>query len=361
MTPDTGILTQLLNDFRNIFTLGLSNIQTDANYVLGSLIVIDLVLALLLKNSDSDTLKLLVEKTLKYGFFIYLVLNYRSLVTIVLKSFAMIGLKAGGNSITQAMLSDPSALSEYGIFVSQPIFNHIANYTGMDAIYNIGDILISFVMGLLIIASFAMVGIQVFITYLEFYIVGCLALILIPWGANQHTSFLGEKAIGAVFSFGIKLMVLSFIASAAVPLVSKWVLPEDPTFQMMIYTLLGSAAIAFLSWHAPQVAAGLLAGSPSFGAATAAGSFLAAVSAVGAAKTAMGTAAGGAMRSMGSVAQAAQIGATAKGGFKGAMAGISRSAMANSAFGQGRQDTHYAMRVHASAMRAAGMKDRLAS
>ena len=60
-----------------------------------------------------------------------------------------------------------------------------------------------------------LIGIQIFITYLEFYVIATLALILLPFGVNRRTAFLGEKAIGAVLSFGIKLMVLAFIAAVA--------------------------------------------------------------------------------------------------------------------------------------------------
>jgi type IV secretion system protein TrbL len=122
---------------------------------------------------------------------------------------------------------------------------------------------------------FFIIGIQIFITYLEFYVVATLALILIPFGVNKHTAFLGEKAIGAVLSFGIKLMVLAFIASIAVPLVKTWSLPTDPSNEQIFCLLLGSLAITFLAWHAPGVAAGLLSGSPSLTGGSAAGFALA--------------------------------------------------------------------------------------
>lgn len=359
MTPDTGILTQLLIDFRHLFSIGVGNLKADTNWLLMTLITIDLVMAILLNLGDLDYRKLLIEKILKYGFFIFLVTNYYKLANVILQSFAMIGLKAGGWGITSKMLTDPSALSEHGIKVAQPIFNHITSYSGMDVMFNLGDIILSTIMGLLIIGSFFVMGIQFFITYLEFYIVGCVALILIPFGANKYTAFLGEKAIGAVISFGIKLMVLSFIASATIPLVSKWVLPESPTFQMMLYTLLGSLAIAFLSMHAPTVAAGLLSGAPSFSAGMAAGAAMAGAGAAGVAKSALGSAAGGIMSTAGATVQAAKMGAAQGGGLKGATQGVKNLAAASSSFGQGKQNAYRSMAHQGMAMRAAGMKGRL--
>lgn len=352
MTPDTGILTQLLQDFRNVFTAGVGFIKGDASTLLGILILIDLILALLLNLDDGDHIKTLIRKTLKYGVFIGIVLYYRDITNIILEGFKWVGLTAGGGGISEARLSDPSSIAEFGAYITKPIFDHIASFTGMDAMFNLGDILTSLIMGLLIIGCFFIIGIQIFITYLEFYIVGCLALILVPFGANKYTAFVGEKAIGAVLSFGVKLMVLSFIASAAIPLISQWTLPEDPTLQQCMYTLLGSAAIAFLAFHAPGVASGLLSGAPSLSAGTAASSALASgMGAVFGTKAALG-AVGSSVGTVGAVAQAAKIGHATGGGISGAIRGVGSYAMAQTPYGQGQMAAQETMmrQMHASRM-----------
>ena len=45
-----------------------------------------------------------------------------------------------------------------------------------------------------------------------------LSLILVPFGVFRHTSFIGERGIGAVVAFGIKLMVLAAIMNAMQPI-----------------------------------------------------------------------------------------------------------------------------------------------
>src|SRR5208283_3172428 len=278
---DSHILTNLLKDFANIFSAGVGNIMGDAKWLLGTLMAIDLILAIIMNLDDGDHLKTLFNKILKYGFFIWIVVDYRNLVKMVLDSFTMIGLKAGGGGLSLSLLTDPSAISEYGLSVSAPIFNYMNSLGGIDTIMNLPKIMISGLTGLLIIACFFIVGIQFFITYLEFYIIATVALILIPFGVNRYTSFLGEKAIGAVISFGIKLMVLSFIASAAIPLIATWALPNPPLVEDCFHLLLGSLAIAMLAWHVPNLAAGLLSGYPSLHAGSAAGFALAGVAATG--------------------------------------------------------------------------------
>lgn len=275
MTPDVGILTNLLNTFSGAFANGLGFIQSDARWLLGVLMIIDLLLAVLLNLSDGDHMKTLVTKILKYGFFIWLVMDYRNLSQMVLDSFKMVGLKAGGGAISSTLFNDPSNIASYGIWVTEPIFTFIENLGMLDAIKNLPKIMFTGFTGIIIMLCYFIIGIQIFITYLEFYIVAVLALILLPFGVNKHTAFLGEKAIGAVLSFGIKLMVLAFIASVAVPLVKTWSIPADPTYEQIFCLLLGSLAIAFLAWHAPGVASGLLSGHPTLTGGSAAGFALA--------------------------------------------------------------------------------------
>jgi type IV secretion system protein TrbL len=271
VTPDIGILTSLFNNFMSAFANGIGFIHGDAKWLLGILMVIDLLLAVLLNLSDGDHMKTLITKTLKYGFFIWLVMDYKNLAQVVLNSFKAIGLKAGGGSLSETLLSDPSSLADEGIMLTSPIFDHINNLSTIDVVKNLPDIIFTGLMGLLIIFCFFIIGIQIFITYLEFYVVGALALILLPFGVNKHTAFLGEKAIGAVLSFGIKLMVLSFIAAVTIPLVKTWALPVDPTLKQCLCLFLRACALMFLSWHAPTMAAGLLSGHPTLTAGTAAG------------------------------------------------------------------------------------------
>ena len=274
MTPDIGILTSLFNNFTTSFANGIGFIHGDAKWLLGVLIAIDLLLAVLLNLSDGDHMKTLITKTLKYGFFIWLVMDYKNLTNVVIDSFEKIGLKAGGRSLSSALLTDPSALADEGILLTAPIFDHINNLSTMDMMKNLPDVVFTGLIGLLIIFSFFIIGIQIFITYLEFYVVGALALILLPFGVNHRTAFLGEKAIGAVLSFGIKLMVLAFIAAVTIPLVKTWALPVDPTLKQCLCLFLGACALTFLSWHAPTMAAGLLSGHPTLTAGTAAGTLV---------------------------------------------------------------------------------------
>jgi len=326
MAPDIGILTTLFNSFMSAFASGIGLINGDAKWLLGTLMLIDLLLAILLNLSDGDHMKTLVSKILRYGLFIWIVMDYRNIIQVVFDSFQMIGLKAGGGGISNAMLSDPSALADQGILAASPIFEHLSTIGTVDMLGNLPDIIFTGLVGLLVIFCFFIISIQIFITYLEFYLVGTLALILIPFGVNKHTAFLGEKAIGAVLSFGIKLMVLAFIASVAIPLVKSWALPVDPTLKQALCLLLGSCGLTFLAWQAPGVASSLLSGSPSLTGGSAAGFALAGAAATAGLGLAGSAAARGAMTAG---AQATRAAASAGGQMAGAYSAGGMSGVAN--------------------------------
>jgi type IV secretion system protein TrbL len=192
------------------------------------------------------------------------------------------------------------------------------------------------------ILAFFMLAIQVFVTYLEFYLVAALSLVLVPFGVFKHTAFIAERAFGSVVSFGVKLMVLSFIIAATQPVLAQITLPAEPTWQQAYMVLLASMAIAFLAWHAPGIAAGMVSGGPTltagaaagFVASSAFGAFAGAAAASSAARTtAVGTlsATKAAASGLGTVRAGAQLGAaTAQLGGSGA-AGQAASAVTGGA------------------------------
>jgi hypothetical protein len=120
---------------------------------------------------------------------------------------------------------------------------------------------------LLIMAAFLIMAIQAFLAVLEYYVILAVAGVLIPWGVLPQTKFLAEKAIGAVVSAGIKLMVLAFIIAVVDPVLAS-IHFSGPEIKLneLWSVLLTAAAIAFLAWHVPSLTAGLLAGSPSLSA-----------------------------------------------------------------------------------------------
>lgn len=333
--PSANILTSLLTSFEGTFFSGFSHTMGWANGLLATLAILEIVTAAIWWSlTDDNAIIQFLRKVMLIGLFIFFVEAYPFLINIVVNGFVKTGLDAVTGGISMATFTNPSSIVSTAITVTEPIF------TGL-SVFHVPTGIIEGITGLLILACFFFLAIQIFITYLEFTIVSALVVILIPFGVLRHTAFLAEKAFGAIISFGVKLMVLAFITSAAIPVIASWTLPASPSLEQCFFVLVGALALAMLAWQAPGVAAGLLAGGPSLtagagvGAAigAGAGAMLAATGtagAVGAMVSATKAGAGALAQGAGSAATAARLGSatgtSTAGRIGGAVGGMAKAA-----------------------------------
>lgn len=329
MAVDVGTLTDILDKFQSVFTFGREAIGPDAKSLLSKLTALEVVLAALFWAMEANDFRAdALRKLLKIGLFTWFVLSFDSIIKTVFDGFTYIGFKAGGSNVTGG-INDPSGIVSMGFDATKPLFVHIQHYTGAwDVLGNLNDIIITGLCAVLVLLAFFIIAIQVFVTQIEFGIFATLGLILIPFGVFKHTSFLAEKVFGGIISFGVKLMVLAFLIAVTSPFLSQFnFVPNpnswnwDPLFSMVVAV----AAIAYLSWHAPAVAAGIISGGPSLTAGSAAGTALAgamglaggamAASAAGSAlRGGIGAATNAGAHAMGAVRTAAGMGAATAGG-----------------------------------------------
>jgi len=319
MAPNTGILTSLLNAFLGVFAAGPGHLTPAAARLLFLLGGIELTLAgiwWLLKGENVAVG--LLQKTLLIGLFGFFVANWPTLINTVLDGFIWSGFTAAGSTPAAglAVVKDPSSIIAQAFIVTQPIATKINALSW----YDVGSLFMYGWAYIFTILAFFMLAIQVFITYLEFYLVAALSLVLVPFGVFKHTAFIAERAFGSVISFGVKLMVLAFIIAAAQPVLASIALPAVPSWQQAYMVMLAGLAIAFLAWHAPGIAAGMISGGPSLTAGSAAGfvasSTLGALAGAAAASSAARSTAAGTLSAtkaaasgLGTVRMGAQLGA----------------------------------------------------
>jgi len=319
MTPDTGTLTHLLDAFLTVFNGGWSALQPKAMSLLGILVGIELTLSgLWWAMSGDDAVKGLIQKLLMIGIFFFFIQQWQMVTTTTMQSFARVGAIAGGASTSPGSLAlnDPSSIVAEGLNAIQPLSDKVDALTSgtWTALKNLGTIMQIGLAMIGILFSFFLLGIQCFLVYLEFYIVAILSLILLPCGVFRHTAFLAEKAFGAVLAHGIKLMVLAFVIAIAQPVLQQITVPADFSMRDAWCTLLAAMTICFLAWHAPGVAAGLLAGSPSLSAGHATGAALEAGGAVVLGAAGIAAAGRAAASGVGATVQAASALKTGAGG-----------------------------------------------
>lgn len=260
MTPDTGILTTTLENFLTVFNAGIGKVQVDAQILLRILASLELIfVSLWWAYSGNDALGKLLRKILIISFFIWVIDYYGVILDWVIAGFTHTGESAAGASI--ATLEDPSKIVDAGFKVCLPILVHAQNSVGF-SVSGIVNALVTVFCLFLILLSYFVLAIQIFITRIEFGLITTLGLILIPFGVFKPTTFMAERMLGAVIAYGVKLMVLAFIIAISFPLLANFTLPDDPSWPEMLHLLVPSLAIMMLSLHAPGVAAGLLSGAP---------------------------------------------------------------------------------------------------
>lgn len=261
---DPGILTQTLNNFLTAFGAGWSNLQPAINWLTGALLGIEIVmLGLWWALGGGEQIVGVMKKVLYLGVWLWIVRSFPALSDAFVQSLIQAGKMAGGGG--GPSLFDPSKIIEYGLTTTAPLVEKISGI-GITEIVN-GIVLALTYVGIML--AYLLIAWQIFYAVLEFNLLAALVGIFLPFGFFEPTKFLAEKAIGAIVSSGVKLMVLAFIMAVIEPTLSTLSFTADLNFTEIWSALLTVGAVAFLAWNAPGIAAGLLAGSPSLSAGTA--------------------------------------------------------------------------------------------
>lgn len=298
---DTGILDTMLATIAGYTTGASGTISGYATSLYGILILLDFILAVLLNLGETDHIKQLVRKVLFYGFWIWIIREWGTLCDALLDSLMITGTAVGG--VDASVLKAPSKLIDVGIAIAKPYMEYASQMDWLDITMAPLNWLMAVIGYAGVVLAFGILALQIFITYVEFYIASALLLIFIPWGSFKYTSFVAEKAIGAVISYGTKLMMLGAVYGLSAGIIDTMSINfvGEPEPGSVLASMLGPFALCLLCWQAPGMAAGLMTGAPTLSAGTAMGTAVAG---------AAGAAAGGAMGAgVGSMAMSAGSGA----------------------------------------------------
>jgi type IV secretion system protein TrbL len=303
----TGGIDGLLSTFKTMFfDDAVKNLKPVAISLFASLAVIDIVMSMIQNLGDPDTLKKTCIKILKYGGVLWIINDFKKIVyDWGLMGFAKVaGIaigNAGGDYSPEKIMGNPSLIWDKGMDLVDALFDSMS-------IWHLGMAFFKLFLGLIIAVCFIIITVQLFVTMLEFYVCAGISVIFIPFGVNQHTAFMAEKVKNALIGFGIKVMFLLFILSAAMTKCAEsWRLNGDSSKKVILQVFGEVACITFLTMKIPQISAGFMGGAPSQN--------QNGMGVLGAARGALGKAAGAA----GGMFQAARAGgaAASAGGGKG--------------------------------------------
>lgn len=291
---NVGVIDTFLNTFTTYIDSGFGLLKGDIAYLSSTLIVIDIVLAGLFWawGADEDVLQRLIKKTLYIGFFAFIITNFNNLSAIVFNSFASLGLKAGGSSISTADFLRPGRLAQVGLDAGQPLLDAASQMMGFTSFFaNFVQIAVLMVSWLLVLIAFFILAVQLFVTLIEFKLTTLAGFVLIPFALFNRTAFLAEKVLGNIVASGIKVMVLAVIVGIGTGLFSQFTAGfggGQPTVEQALSVVLAALALLGLGIFGPGIANGLVSGAPQLGAGAAIGTGLAVAGAAVGAAAALG-------------------------------------------------------------------------
>ena len=343
---DTGIIDQFLSVFSTYIDSGFGLLGGEVGFLSSTLIVIDVTIAALFWawGADEDVLQRLVKKTLYIGFFAFIIGNFQTLATILLESFAGLGLKASGGGLAIGDFMRPGMIAATGLDAAEPLLDASADLLGPIGLFvNFMQILILLVAWVIVVLAFFILAVQVFVTILEFKLVTLAGFVLIPFAFFGRTAFMAERVLGHIVSSGIKLLVLAVITGIGTTLFSRFLdagVGPEPDIEQAMAIALGALTLLGLGIFGPSIANGIVAGGPQLGAGAAAGTTVAAGATLaagaagatlagGAAATAVRGAAATGVRGAGSASAAYAAGSAGKSGASavgGGLANVARSA-----------------------------------
>ena len=293
-------------------------------------------------SENTNVIAQLLRKVLYVGFFAFIITNFAFLSNVIFDSFAGLGLRAGGSSLTAADIMRPGFVANTGFTAAAPLLTEIGELTGPVGFFvHFVTIFILGVSWIIVVFAFFLLAIQLFITIIEFKLTALVGFVLVPFALWNKTTFLAERVLGNVITSGVKLMVLTVIVAIGSTLfagLSQNLASDDIHVVQALSTVLGALSVFGLGIFGPGIASGLISGAPQLGAGAAIGAVggAAAGAAVGlgAAKGAAG-AAGSAVKAGSSLAGGAGTAfsmakaAAGKGGLAGAAAGVKGIAQAS--------------------------------
>ena len=315
---DFSAIDGFLTTFITYIDSGFGLISGDVTSLAAILIVIDVTLAALFWawGAQNDILQSLVKKTLYVGAFAFIFGNFATLSTIVFDSFAALGLNASAATLAPADLLKPGLVAAEGLSASQPIFDHIGTIAPgpFEFFGNLTEVILLCLGGIIVIAAFFVLSIQLFVLVVEFKITTLAGFVLVPFAFWKQTTFLAERVLGNVISSGIKVLG---IGSGMFSTLRTALSPDDMTIEQAFSVVLGSLTLMGLAIFCPRIAAGLVSGAPQLSAGAAAGTML---GVGGAAAGAFTAARAGAGAAVGATRAASNGSASAAGGLRAATA-----------------------------------------
>ena len=335
---DLNVIDRFMATFIQYIDSGFGLLRGDVAFLSSTLIGIDVTLAGLFwaLGGEDDVIGRFLKKILYVGAFAFIIGSFSTLADIIFRSFASIGITAGGGAISAEQLLKPGFIATTGFDAAKPLLDQVSQLIGVTSFFeNFLTIAVLMIAWLFVILAFFILSIQLFITIIEFKLTTLAGFILVPFALWNRTSFLAERVLGNVVSSGIKVMVLAVIVGIGSGFFSDFRTATDvqqPDLLGSMSLVLASLALLGLGIFGPGIASGLVAGAPQLGAGAAIGTTAAAIGTIAAGSSAVAAGARALGAGLGAVRAGTSMGAATSASYG---AGQETSASARAGAGQG--------------------------
>ncbi len=272
-----NVVDHFLQTFITYIDSGFGFLQGDVKALTTILIGIDITLAGLFWafEGEANVLARLIKKVLYVGAFAFIINNFSVLAGYIFKSFATLGLNAANTGMTATDLLKPGKLAGTGFQAAWPLLQQAGSLLGFTTFFDHAvTIAVLMFAWVVVILSFFILAVQLFITILEFKLTSLAGFVLVPFALWGKTAFLAERVLGHVVTSGIKVMVLAVIVGIGTTFFGQFINAlngHPPSLSDAMSLALASLSLFGLGIFAPGIATGLVAGAPQLGAGAAVG------------------------------------------------------------------------------------------
>jgi type IV secretion system protein TrbL len=272
-----NVVDQFMQTFIHYIDSGFGLLSGDVSWLATTLIVLDITLAGLFWAMDGEAHVLfrLIKKVLYVGVFALIINNFQSLSQVVFDSFSKLGIDATNSGFTAADMLRPGKIAGIGFQAAWPLLQQAGSLMGFTTFFShVVTILVLLFAWIVVILSFFILSVQLFITIIEFKLTTLAGFVLVPFALWNKTAFLAERVLGNVIASGIKVMVLAIIIGIGATFFNQFIAALQghvPSLSDAMSLVLASLSLFGLGIFGPGIAAGLASGGPQLGAGAAIG------------------------------------------------------------------------------------------
>jgi len=211
MAIDPGAITLIQTTFLQHIADGFTAVSGYAANLLYIFAVFEVVVfGLLWALQQGITWERLFFKVIKIGLIFFVIQNYAYLLNAVLNSFVQLGGLVANTKHLNQVIFNPAEIWKYGYNVGVQLLQSAVSVNGL------GLSLLEIILGFGVILVFGLLGIQIILQLVGFYLIALIALLFLPFGAFNLGAGMFDRAVQTVLKAGVRVMVLIMVIGVAV-------------------------------------------------------------------------------------------------------------------------------------------------